>query len=241
LKCYADEAGLEMVLDVPSVLAQKLETGKLDLAMIPSIEYLRHNDSYKLLPGISIASRGPVDTVLLVTQVPLGQIKTLALDDRSRTSATLLRLLYNKDFSKDVRFCQSAPNPAQMLENNDAALIIGDQALKLDIPSREITVFDLSEEWFKRTGMTFVHAVIAIAPGVKIDHKVMDVIQKAKSDGLANLDEIARKQGELLGIEVDICKNYLSEKILYNLDKEEMDGLLHFQKLCSVENLLPAI
>jgi chorismate dehydratase len=240
LERNAPEAGLQMILDVPSALASKLEAGKLDLAMIPSIEYLRHYDNYKLLPGISIASRGPVDTVLFITKVPVEQIKTLALDERSRTSATLLRLLYGKELSKDVRTRQSAPDPLQMLENNDAALIIGDQALKLNTTGKKITVFDLSEEWFKRTGMTFVHAVIAIAPGVKIDQKVIDVIQKSKLEGLAHLDEIAKQQAEQLGINSEVCKNYLSEKIRYNLDEEEMEGLLHFQELCCDDDLLPA-
>jgi chorismate dehydratase len=237
----AHEAGLKMILDVPSVLAQKLEAGKLDLAMIPSIEYLRHYDTYKLLPGISIASRGPVDTVLFITKVPVGEIKTLALDERSRTSATLLRLLYGKNFSNEIKFRESAPDLIQMLENNDAALIIGDQALKLNVPGKEVTIFDLSEEWNKKTGMTFVHAVVAIAPGVKIDQKIIDVIQKSKLEGLAKLNEIAKQQGELLGIESEICKNYLSEKIRYNLDEEEMEGLLHFQELCFKERLLPEL
>jgi chorismate dehydratase len=240
LEHIAHEAGLKMILDVPSVLANKLEAGKLDLAMIPSIEYLRHFDTYKLLPGVSIASRGPVDTVLFVTQVPVEQIKTLALDERSRTSATLLRLLYGKELTQDVRFRQSAPDPVQMLKNNDAALIIGDQALKLDLTDKTVTVYDLSEEWFKRTEKTFVHAVIAIAPGVDIDQKVIDAIQKSKLEGLANLDEIAKKQGHQLGIDADICKNYLSEKIRYDLDAEEMEGLLHFQELCCNNDLLPA-
>ena len=239
LQRNADEAGLEMVLDVPSVLAQNLEAGKLDLAMIPSIEYLRHYDTYKLLPGISISSRGPVDTVLFVTQVPVGEIKTFALDERSRTSATLLRLLYGKDLSKNVRFRQSPPDPSQMLEDNDAALIIGDQALKLDVPDKTLTIFDLSEEWFKRTGKTFVHAVIAIAPDVGIDQNIINVIQKSKAEGLSNLDEISITEGEKLGLDAGVCKNYLSEKIRYNLDEEEMDGLLHFQELCCNDDLLP--
>ncbi|MGV7220957.1 MAG: menaquinone biosynthesis protein [Nitrospinales bacterium] len=241
LQRNAPEAGLKMILDVPSVLARELESGNLDLAMIPSIEYLRHHDSYKLLPGISIASRGPVDTVLFITKVPVVEIKTLALDERSRTSATLLRLLYGKDFSSEVVFRQSPPDPAQMLEDNDAALIIGDQALKLNVSDKTVTILDLSEEWFKRTGKTFVHAVIAIAPEVAIDQNIIDVIQKSKLEGLANLKEISIMQGEQLGLDAGVCKNYLSDKIRYNLDDEEMDGLLHFKELCCNEGLLPTL
>ena len=240
LQRNADEAGLELVLDVPSVLAQKLEAGKLDLAMIPSIEYLRHYDTYKLFPGVSIASRGPVDTVLFITQVPVAEIKTLALDERSRTSATLLRLLYGKDLSETVRFRKSPPEPSQMLKDNDAALIIGDQALKLGLSDKTLTIIDLSEEWFKRTRKTFVHAVIAIAPDVDIDQNIINLIQQSKAEGLSNLDEISITEGKKMGLDAGICKDYLSKKIRYDLDEEAMDGLLHFQELCCNDDLLPA-
>ena len=228
-----------MVLDAPSALARQLEAGELDLAMIPSIEYLRNADRYKLLPGLSIASRGAVGTVLLATQVPIGEIKTLALDERSRTSVTLLRLLYGKALSAEVKYHPSQPDPAKMLETHDAALIIGDQALNLKIPGKEPTLYDLSEEWFKRTRKIFVHAVIAISSDVEIDQKIIDLIQKAKTDGQANLDKIANEQAKKLGIDPDACKDYLNNKIRYNLGEEEMAGLLHFRDLCQTEGLLP--
>ncbi len=227
-----------MVLDAPSSLAQQLEAGKLDLAMIPSIEYLRHADSYNLLPGLSISSRGPVGTVLMATQVPLGKIHTIALDNRSRTSATLLRLLFSKEFPKDIQYLQAPPDPRQMLENNDAALIIGDQALGLKSFNKELIQYDLSEEWFKLTGKTFVHAVVAYSSDMEIDQNIIEIIQKSKSEGLANLDEISREQAEKLGMEAEVCKNYLDKKILYSLGNEEMDGLLHFQDLCRAQGLL---
>ena len=127
-----------------------------------------------------------------------------------------------------------------MLKTHDAALIIGDQGLQLEKLDKNITRYDLSEEWFNRTGKTFVHAVIAVSSGVDIDQNIIDIIEKSKNEGLARLDEISKEQGKKLGIETDICKDYLSNKIRYNLEMEEMSGLLHFQHLCSSHGLLPA-
>lgn len=239
LRRYAKEAGLEMILDTPSALAQQFEAGKLDLAMIPSIEYLRGADRCQLLPGLSISSRGAVGTVLFAAKVPLGEIKTLALDDRSKTSVILLRLLFGKDLSPDVQYQPSPPDPEKMLATHDAALIIGDQALSFKSPGKTTAQYDLSEEWFKRTGKTFVHAVVAVSNNVEIGQRIVDVIQKAKTEGLTNLDEIAQEQAEHLGIDAEVCKDYLSQKIRYNLGEEEIAGLNHFRDLCRAEGLLP--
>lgn len=232
LKKYAHEAGFEMIIDVPSSLAQKLESGQLDLAMVPSIEYLRKEDEYRLLPGLSIASRGPVGTVLLVAKAPLDKIKTLAVDERSRTSVVLLRLLFGKDFPPEIKFIPSPPNSGKMLKDHDAALIIGDQALALSIAGGDLTLFDLSQEWFERTGKTFVHAVVAMSAGVEIPAKSLAFIEKSKAEGLANIDEISRSYAEKWGVDAEFCKDYLANKIRYDLGEEEMAGLNHFRDLC---------
>jgi len=238
LRHYAREAGLEMVIDTPAALARRLDAGELDLAMVPSIEYLRRDDSYQLLPGLAIASRGPVGTVLLATQVPLREIKTLALDERSRTSVTLLRLLFGQKLSSEVKYHQSQPDPREMLATHDAALIIGDQALNLKISGKGPAIYDLSEEWHKRTGKTFVHAVVAVSADVAIDQKLIGLIQKAKTEGQTNLEKIAQEQAQKLGIDFAVCKDYLTNKILYNLGEEEMAGLTHFRNLCQDAGLL---
>lgn len=240
LKKYADEAGFEMVIDVPSSLAQKLESGQLDLAMIPSIEYLRKENEYRALPGLSIASRGPVGTVLLAARAPLDKIKTLAVDERSRTSVVLLRLLFGKVFAQDIEFIPSSPDPVKMLKDHDAALIIGDQALALSNPGTGLTLYDLSQEWFERTGKTFVHAVVAMPAETEIPEKSLALIQKSKVEGLANIYEIAKRHAEKSGVDVEVCKDYLENKIRYDLGEEEMAGLNHFRDLCLEGGYFPA-
>ena len=233
LQHAADSLGFDLVLDTPAALAQRLQAGKLDLAMIPSIEFLK--EEYRLLPGVSISSRGPVDTVLLVSRKPLDRIQTLALDKRSRTSAALLRILFDQVLPDDVEFSTADPDPRAMLATHDATLIIGDQALQME-RRPELVVHDLSQTWFEQTGKTFVHAVMAVRPEVALPGEVVEAIQQAR--GQAELEVIVKSQSAKTGIAEERCWDYLAHKIIYDLGERELDGLSHFQDLCLQHGLL---
>ena len=229
------EVGLDIITGSPAQLADRLSSGELDAAMIPAIEYLKQADRFRLLPNISIASRNKVGTVLLISKLPLDAIRSLVLDDRSRTSVALLQVLYSKVFPTGLRLENQAPEPEKMLENHDAALIIGDQALGF---AKEGTlIYDLSEEWFNLTGKTFVHAVIAVREGIK--DELTQIMIDAKMDGMQNLDVIARTQANKTGHPMALLQDYLKNKIRYDFGEEEMEGLLHFQSLCHDVGLIP--
>ena len=235
LRRQAESLGWEMILDTPAALAERLRAGELDLAMIPSIEFLRAD--YRLLPGMSIASRGPVDTVLLVSRKPLDGIQTLALDHRSRTSATLLRILFHQVLPQDIEFSTADPDPTALLKTHDAALIIGDQALQL-ARRPDWKVHDLSQIWFEQTGKTFVHAVVAVRPEVELKKAVVAAIQQAKIIGREELAAIVQSQSTKTGIAPERCRDYLQHKIIYDFGAAELDGLIHFQDLCLQHGLL---
>ena len=227
--------GLVIRTGSPAQLADQLSGGELDAAMIPAIEYLKQADRFRLLPNISIASRNKVGTVLLVSRVPLDAIRSLALDNRSRTSVALLQVLYSKVFPAGLKLDSQEPDPEKMLENHDAALIIGDQALGF---SREgALIYDLSEEWFNRTGKTFVHAVIAVREGIRAEFT--QILMDAKREGVQNLDAIAKTQANKTGHPVALLQDYLKNKIRYDFGEEEMEGLVHFQSLCHEAGLIP--
>ena len=227
-------AGLEISTDTPARLADQLSNGELDMAMIPTIEFLKNADRYQLLPNISIGSRNKVGTVLLVSKVPLDAIRSLALDERSRTSVALLQVLYSKVFPTGFKQENQKPEPEKMLENNDAALIIGDQAL--GFYKEGVSIYDLSEEWFNRTGKTFIHAVIAVREGIQVD--CIQTLMDAKQEGLQNLDAIAKTQAKKTGHPVALLQDYLKNKIRYDFGDEEMEGLKHFQSLCLEAGLI---
>ncbi len=233
----ASEASLEIRTDSPARLAEQLSRGKLDMALIPAIEYLKQADRFRLLPNISISSRNKVGTVLLVAKVPLNAIASLALDNRSRTSVALLHILYSEVFPAELKPTRHEPDLKKMLNHHDSALIIGDQAL--GIATEGVSVYDLSEEWFKRTEKTFVHAVIAVREGVKVESSLIQTLLDAKQEGLKNLATISETQAKKTGHPVLLLRDYLKNKIRYDFGEEEMAGLMHFQSLCHTAGLIP--
>jgi predicted solute-binding protein len=124
-----------------------------------------------------------------------------------------------------------------MLKNHDAALIIGDQAFNVS-PHPELEVYDLSEEWGRQTGKSFVHAVVAVRSEVDLENKTLDFIAGASGEGLDKIDAIVDTYTQTHALDAGLCKDYLENKIIYQLGKEELAGLLHFQDLCCMNGLL---
>lgn len=238
LSRLAPRAGFEIVVDSPAAVAEMLMSGQLDLAMVPSAEYLRVAGEYKLVPGLCIASRGPVSTVLLVAKTPLERVRSLALDERSRTSVALLKILYGGRFSPEIEYRPARPDLSAMLKEHDAALIIGDQALNA-VPAEGLLVHDLSEEWFRRAGKTFVHAVVAVRPGVFLDGETVELIGSAGREAEGEIASAAQAHSGRTGVSRETCENYLREKIIYRLGAEELEGLEHFRDLCHERGLIP--
>ncbi len=240
LRNRSESARFELVLQSPSETAKSLHSGNLDLAMIPSIEYLKNADRYVLVPNISIASRGRVDTVLLVSKKPLNQIQTLALDNRSKTSVALLKILFASQFPLDIHFKVFAPDPDEMLKNHDAGLIIGDPALNLRTESFSFPtkIYDLSEEWFRQTGKTFIHAVVAVHKEITLTSNQQEAIHSAKKKSLFwlnnNLDSLARRYE----ISLPKCMDYLCQKIIYDFGDDELEGLTLFKDKGLAQNIL---
>ena len=230
LKEKSPDLGFQIVTDSPAALADRLNLGDLDLAMIPSVEYFKSADNYRLVPNICIASRGQVRTVLLLAKKPIGEITSIAADVRSRTSVALLKILF--PFNEDLSIHPFPPDPESMLAEHPAALIIGDPAFQLNKLSSDIIVYDLSEEWFKQTGKPFVHAVLAVREKVTLNENQKNLFQIARVKGCRRIKEIVSNYKNLPDVESTVLEDYLENKIRYDLDDEGIDGLNHFINLC---------
>lgn len=238
LKEKEQQLGVTLVTGSPSSLAEQLKAGELDLAMIPSIEYLRDSKHYRLLPGIAVASRGPVGTVLFASRLPLKEVRSIALDTRSRTSVASLQVLFGAELSPDVSMAPSDPDLDVMLNNHDAALVIGDPAFGLRSAYPDLRIYDLSEQWFEQTGKTFVHAIVAVRNGIDLSQEFLAMVQGAKAEGLSRVKSIAQTESEQSGIAFETCLDYLSNKIIYDLGPEEINGLQHFRDACFEKGIL---
>ena len=219
---------------VPSQCAAQLAAGTADIGIIPSAAYAMVANLV-VLPGVAIASKRAVRSILLVSKVPLENIKTVGLDTSSLTSVALTKVLFEKWWGGGRTFVAKAPDLDAMLRDCDAGLLIGDPALQVD-RSRYVT-YDLAEEWISLTGKPFVFAFWAItqeaANQVPDDFDIGAVFQQSRDHGLEprNLDQIATEWAPRLGLNRDAVRSYLTGNIHYSLDPECLDGLHLFSNM----------
>jgi len=171
LPLYYGMVKQDVLLDVdlvradPADLAEMIVAGTLDVAPIPAIEYARHADELVLLPDISISSDGEVQSILLVSKLPAEQLaadSTVALAGNSRTSQVLARILLAKRWGVRPQFVEMPPHLSAMLRDADAALLIGDEAIRTYWePPEGLLTYDLGSEWKTWTGLPMVYAVWA--------------------------------------------------------------------------------
>jgi len=159
----------------------------------------------------------------------------VALDESSRTSAALVRILMQKFYSRRVSFMPAAPEPAEMLKRADAALLIGDPALTYSGPAQ---VYDLASEWRKFTGLPFVFAVWLGYSGADLSRHCAD-FSASLDFGLAHVDDIAAEYAAKLGMTPSAVKVYLTRNIDYSLDEENQKGLKLFYKLAHEVGIIP--
>jgi chorismate dehydratase len=216
---------------LPSQCAASLREGSADIGIIPAAAYTSISD-LAILPGVAIASRRAVRSILLVSKVPLEKIQTVALDSSSMTSVALTKILFAKWWGGNRTFTVMAPDIEQMLDLYDAGLVIGDPALKID-RSRYLT-YDLAEEWIRLTGKPFVFAFWAVRQAALKDAPrdldLAAVFQKSRDHGLRpeSLDRIACEWAPRLGLRQEEVRSYLTENIHYSLDPACLDGMKLF-------------
>src|SRR5258708_15867972 len=202
----------DLSFSVPSQCAEQLRTGKVDVAIIPAIEYQRMDD-LDLLPDLAIASKKQVRSLLIIAKKPLEQVKTFALDASSRSTQTLTRILCAEKWKIAPEFAEASPELGAMLQQADAALLIGDPALRiavgiekdslpcaesqticqaatLGITSAEMLyVYDVVGEWRSLTGLPAVLAVSAARPHIATPEAAADFLA-SRDFGLSRIPEI---------------------------------------------------
>ena len=210
---YGTERGkFDLEFTTPARCADAVAQGQADVGIVPSIEVPRI-DGAEIVPGVSIASKGLVKSVLLLSKVPIEEIRSVAMDNSSRTSAALVTILLRRFYGLDFQSGLAHPQLEQMLKRADAALLIGDPALTLELkaeastleseepkvegprskseePYRDLVVYDLAAEWKKFTGLPFVFALWAGRPEAGLGEFARE-FQESRNQGLLHLDAIA--------------------------------------------------
>lgn len=217
--------------DVPARCAELLHENHVDLGLIPSIEYL-HDPGYRIVPDISIASDGPVASVAVFSKCQSDRIRSIAVDTSSRTSIALLRILCARWFEIDPEFVLMPPNVPRMLQECDAALVIGDNALFAGAGAAGLDKIDLGEEWSGMTGLPFVYAFWAGRPGV-IGPREIAALQAARDGGVVATATIAQQCYPGNEDKAAAADRYLRENVKYALGDAEEAGLRRFYELAA--------
>lgn len=218
----------------PSMVARLLGQGALDIGLIPSIEVQRI-PGLKVLPDLCVASRHEVKSVLLVSRGPIEEVKRVALDQNSRTSVALVRILLQERWGIHPEYLHERPDPERMLSEADAALLIGDPALKVE--REKYRVWDLAAEWNAMTGLPFVFAVWAVRPEVDLPDLPF-YFKSSLRYGLSSVDILAREAAGELGLDSSEVRSYLTENLAFFLRQEEIAGLEEFYRRAHEHGLI---
>ena len=226
--------GSELFLDYPSRLADDLEAEHLDVALVPSIECLR-DPGYEVVTDACVAAHGPVLSVKLYSRVPISEIASLALDEGSRTSAALARVLLAEKFGLHPRLEPLPLGRSVDASSADAVLLIGDRAMH-PLAETFVETWDLGEVWSDWTGLPFVFALWATRRGTSLG-RVEEALITARDRGLSRLDQIALREAAQLGIPTSAAADYLHHNLHFHLGPAERHGLELFQRLAVAQGL----
>jgi chorismate dehydratase len=253
----------DLSFTVPSQCAEALRRGDADVAIIPSIEYQRM-EGVVALPDMAIAAKREVRSLLVVSKRPVDMAKRIALDTSSRATAALVRILAREHWGIRPEFVDAAPDAAEMLKNADAALVIGDPALRISLKMEALAgktpgggdccqgdpddmpvpgfetlfVYDMTYQWREMTGKPAVLAIWVGRPDVFTPEIAAD-FQASKKYGLARISEIAEAASIKLDLPPRALERYLTENINFDLDEDNLAGLkLYFEKAAAA-GLIP--
>ena len=219
----------------PARCAEMLANGEVAAALVPIIEYQRIPD-IAIVPDVCVGSRTAVRSVVLVTRKNnLKKVATVALDESSRTSVTLVKIIFREFLGFEPKWETSAPDLKSMLAHADAALIIGDPAMK--IRGEEFRVYDLATLWHEFTRYGFVFAMWMVRKDAVGKVSSID-FATARDEGLAHLGQVAKTYAKQVGLSENEIRKYLTENIVFRVDEEMQKGLTLYFELAAKHQLI---
>jgi predicted solute-binding protein len=227
---YGPQSGrAELDFCVPSECARRVESGDADLGIVPVVEIQRQG--LLAVPGTGIACHGPVRSILLISRVEPSAIRTVAVDSGSRTSVALARIVLRRQYGCDPEVFEMEPMLEPMLASADAALLIGDAALRVDPESLPCTVLDLGGEWCAMTGLPMVFAVWAGKPervAPLLDAGIEETLRESLQYGLLQMETIADQESRSRRLDRHLVWKYLTRHIVFPIGGPEVEGMERF-------------
>ncbi len=227
----AEQSEVNLSFSIPSACAAALESGAIDVGLVPVAEIARQE--LTIVADVGIASRGPVRSILLVSRVPVTAISTLSVDLSSRTSVQLAKVILRERYGVRPTIMAELPNLDAMLAHADAALIIGDPALRIEPGTVPYECLDLGAEWDSLTGLPMVFAAWASKPGA-VSRRFRDLADSSYRYGQLHLSEIVSSEYQVRGITQALAFDYFTRYLRFQLGPDEMRGLEAFFELAEL-------
>jgi len=210
---------------LPSECARQLAAGETDIGIVPVAALL--DGEYEIFRGTGIACHGAVRTILLISKVPFGEIRSVAMDAGSRSSVMLTRIILQQAYGVEPEWHTQPADMVAMLSTADACLIIGDPALRLDpeaLRNQGFQVADLGEEWLKLTGLPMVFAVWAGRKDTHTADRERAFIDSYEF-GKQHIEAIVQAEYEARGVAAALVREYLTRYIVFELGDKEYEGM----------------
>lgn len=225
---------------VPSACADQLAAGEADIGIVPVIEMARQKLDYFRETGISCV--GAVRSILLTSKVPFQRIKTLATDSGSRTSVMLARMILAEKYGVEPELISHPPQLEEMLKIADAALVIGDAALRMEPATLPYATLDLGQEWLQLTHLPMVFAVWAGRKGV-MRQAYADALVASCKFGQAQIEAIVAQESRNRQLPETLVREYFTRYIHFDLDEKAHQGLDLYLKNAAVfeRTLVPGV
>jgi chorismate dehydratase len=239
---------VELTKDTPDRLNDMLVGGDLDIGPISLVEYLRHADELLVLPDLAVGSDGPVLSVVMVSSVPTEEIRSVALGSTSRTSVLLARLLLEQTHQLSPSYTVMPPDLSAMLREADAAVVIGDTALRatfIDAPRLGLFVLDLGAAWREISGLPMVFAVWAARRdyAARQPMRVRQVAAAFRTSldlALARVDEVARDAARWEAFEPELLARYFTT-LDFRLGARQQEGIREFARRSAATGAVPLL
>lgn len=222
---------VELTFSLPSVCAERVAAGAVDVGLVPVAEIGRQQ--LESVPGVGIAARGAVRSILLFSRVPWRQVRTLAADSSSRTSVELARVIVRERFGAAPAVLPFEPDLDVMMDAADAALIIGDPALRIDPANTPYDCLDLAAEWFDLTHLPFIFALWAGKPRIPVS-RLHGITESSYQFGRTHIRNIARQEAVRRNLPEELALRYLQHHLRYEIGSEELAGLEAFFTLAGL-------
>jgi predicted solute-binding protein len=212
----------DLDFQIPSVCADQLASGAADIGIVPAFELTRQD--LEVIPGVGIACHGAVRSILLISTRPAAEIRTLSVDSSSRTSVQLARVILERRFGAEPVMTAHKPDLDAMLSTADAALIIGDPALRIEPKCVPYHVYDLGAEWVEMTGLPMVFAVWAGRRG-SVTPEVAAGFRESCRYGIERIEEIVAAESPRRGFAPAFVREYLTRNIVHELGPRDYQGM----------------